>query len=148
MTRLLTIIVCIFISSIGTPRADPYGQINHKQDVNWEKAFNIIIKLSAKQNHGHAQIMNGCYSEENKAFCATAIWYRQPTGRSAFMRAIRHGEDNSLFARDVCLFNNDETVRTCISFDNGYVSHYVEDQDGNWNQIDANHDNATSKLWN
>jgi hypothetical protein len=116
----------------------PYDDsINHKQDATWKKALDKAARLSAMQNHGHADFKRTCYAEDQKAFCATVITYRSEDGDLTFIRAIHRGEDDSLFARDVCQFNKNETLRTCINFDTGYKSLWVPDDNGDWKQVNS-----------
>jgi hypothetical protein len=128
----------IFVASgIVRAVASPYDDsVNHKLDAKWQKTLEKAARLSVKQNHGHADLEHTCYAEDNKAFCATVITYRNTTGDLAFVRVIRRGEDNSVFARDICQFNKNKTLRTCINFDNGYTSKWAEDKNGDWQQID------------
>jgi hypothetical protein len=136
-TCMIALLIGIFILADTPPvHADPYGEIDHKQDANWRGTVDRVTRLSAKQNHGHPDLTHSCYAEDKKAFCATVVAYVETNGNLAFIRIIRNGEDNSLFARDVCVFNKQKTLRTCVNFDNGYKSKWVENKDGEWVQID------------
>jgi hypothetical protein len=145
-TCLIVLLIGIFVLSgqpahakeiLAAPASSPYeGSIDHKQDANWRKTLDKAARLSTMQNHGHADVEHTCYAEDKKAFCATVITYRGQGNALTFVRVIRRGEDNSVFARDVCQFNKAETLRTCINFDNGYKSYWAENKDGDFEQVD------------
>ena len=134
---MILAVLIMFLSCVARVSASPYDDsIDHKLDASWQKTLDKAARLSVKQNHGHADLEHTCYAEDNKAFCATVITYRNTTGDLAFVRVIRRGEDNSVFARDICQFNKTKTLRTCINFDNGYTSKWAEDKNGEWVQVD------------
>ncbi len=110
------------------------GSIDHKQDANWRKVVDKAARLSTMQNHGHADLTHTCYAQDNKAFCATVVSYNS-VGHLTFVRVIRRGEDNSVYARDVCQFNPAKTLRTCVDFDTGYKSLWAPDKSGDWKLV-------------
>lgn len=118
--------------------ASPYeGSIDHKHDANWKRVVENATKLSLKQHHGHLDFVHACYAEGKDAFCADTIAYTIPSsGRLQFVRVIRRGEDNSMFARDICTFNKEKTLRACFNYDNGYESYWRENDEGDWVQVD------------
>jgi hypothetical protein len=107
-TCMIVLLIGVFVLTDAPPvhaeEWSPYGEINHKKDSNWRKIVDHATKLSAKQNHGHADLTHSCYAEDKKAFCATVVAYAEETsGNLAFIRVIRNGEDNSFIrARHLC----------------------------------------------
>jgi hypothetical protein len=95
-----------------------------------------VKKLSATQNHGKPRIGHTCYAEADKAvYCATVVWYTGPNGNLAFARIMRRGDNDQLVERDVCDFNDEQNIRTCINFDDGHESKWFKDAANDWVQI-------------
>ncbi len=144
--RLLALLGMFVLANTATLAvASPYeGSIDHKQDSNWRKVVDSAAKRSALQNHGHADFIHTCYAQDKEAFCADTITYRDRAGIVTFVRVIRRGIDNSFYARDICKFNDPDTSRTCIDFDNGYKSYWVKDKNDDWILINHDDDDASS----